>query len=582
MRSLLKFVFLIFACAVASFDFFMEMAVAAEDTEKPMRFALVRSALASCEPNCPQWISAYGRIDGDTAIKFERFMKKIGSKPFPIVITSAGGRVEAAMQIGRLVRKLKVDVAVGGTSFSGCSPDDDTCELPKERKGVYSGFAFAGGYCNSACPLILAAGTQRVVGSWSFVGVHQITTTWITSQVQYKVRHKTKNGKKVILDKKIVSRKKSKSYTTTKLGKTQRNKIEKYYSGMGVDPKILDISQETAASDIHQLRQVEMLTLRLITSLDQVELLTGTGICKGDKPAANCIEDDSKILAAATVTPSVPKTKPVAAPVSVVAAPKPLMPAITPKIFKRNFVTLPPTHEMWFVVVQSDEPNCKATCPAWISADGLINAGTTERFERFLKQRNGLKLPIVLNSADGRMDEAIKLGAAVRAHQLDVAIGKTTFSGCDQKAGRCDQFSPDKVNFGGKSSTVEAYCGLFCAAVLAGGIKRYAGKFSYVGLGQWASSYPEVPEIAKAALRHHFENMGVDPYTLYLILNTDPLSPNPSENKARFGHIKTLLLNDMLKLKLATGSEEVDTFTGPANCETKPPAKNCFAPDAFN
>jgi hypothetical protein len=293
-------------------------------SEPPMIFTLVRSSHAGCEPNCPQWIQAEGQIMGDTAIKFSSFLKKIGYRPYPLLVTSGGGRVDVAMKMGRQIRKLKMDVAVGATAYSSCSPRVSGCKLAKDRKGVYSGYAFSSGsFCNSACPMIVAGGVRRVVGSWAYLGVHQVTTQWTRSQTQYKIKYRIKNGKKKIIDRKAVGREVLSKYTTTKLTKDQRRQITGYYKSMGVNASIVDKMLATPASSILQLKQVEMLDLGLITSMDQAELFTGVAVCKTANLSNNCVLDrdalaaakapESKEPAMAAIAPAAEKAPAVAA-----------------------------------------------------------------------------------------------------------------------------------------------------------------------------------------------------------------------------------------------------------------------------
>src|SRR6188474_216932 len=74
----------------------------------PMIFAIVRSGVTGCEPNCPQWISAEGQIMPGSAGQFRKILKQAGKQRLPVVITSQGGDVEAALAIGNLIRERKL------------------------------------------------------------------------------------------------------------------------------------------------------------------------------------------------------------------------------------------------------------------------------------------------------------------------------------------------------------------------------------------------------------------------------------------------------------------------------------------
>ncbi|RUW99710.1 hypothetical protein EOA27_35240, partial [Mesorhizobium sp. M2A.F.Ca.ET.037.01.1.1] len=92
------------------------------DLGPTMRFVVVRSSATGCEPNCPEWISAEGTIEAGTPALFRRLLKTLDGRQLPIVVNSPGGNVDAALQLGRMIRKNKLDIAVGITEFSGCSP----------------------------------------------------------------------------------------------------------------------------------------------------------------------------------------------------------------------------------------------------------------------------------------------------------------------------------------------------------------------------------------------------------------------------------------------------------------------------
>lgn len=258
-----------------------------------MRFVIVRSSAPGCEPNCPTWISAEGKIVWKTPNLFRIFQKKLGSRHLPIIISSPGGDVQAAMVVGRMVRQQKLDIGIGLTRFTGCSPEDKTCNLDPVQKGVYSGIAFAGSaYCVSACPLILAGGTRRVAGSWSFVGVHEITRAMERRKLTYRTEYRMVHGKKKILSKTLIGSKPEGTFVSNKIPSTVKATIRNYYSEMGVAPQLLEIMLAIPASQIKQLELVEMLKLKLVTSMDDYELLVGAALCKTDVPAENCQTSD--------------------------------------------------------------------------------------------------------------------------------------------------------------------------------------------------------------------------------------------------------------------------------------------------
>ncbi len=271
-------------------------------TQPSMTFTLVRSDAASCEPSCPQWIAAEGKIVGASASQFRQFLKTIGKARYPVIITSPGGDVESALAIGNMIRERKMDVAVGRTVYAGCAPSDKKCKLPKAGKGVYRGAAMTSrSYCVSACPFILAAGQRRVAGSGSYVGVHQITTQRISQRVRYYETYRIINGKEKILSRKIVSRKNIVGKITTRIGKPFDRKLHAYLKKMGVNGSMLDLLQLAPPSAMHELTAADMKSIGLATDFLQSADLVASSLCSKNPPADNCVVDKNYVAAALPV-----------------------------------------------------------------------------------------------------------------------------------------------------------------------------------------------------------------------------------------------------------------------------------------
>jgi hypothetical protein len=258
----------------------------------PMTIVLVRSANEVCEPNCPQWISAQGDITAATPALLRRVLKQAGKARPPIVIRSGGGDLDAAMAMGRLIRERKLDVAVGFTSFQGCAPGDKTCKPPREHKGVYRGFVGeVRALCLSACPLILAAGTERVAFDGAFVGVHQVKTTRQRERVLYRVLYRVVNGKKRIISQKEVKRTRFKPEVTIGFSKALKRKTAKYLGDMGIDLAILDDMDKAPPSDIFHLAPERLDALNLRTTRRSLASLLDPAACALAAPPASCVAD---------------------------------------------------------------------------------------------------------------------------------------------------------------------------------------------------------------------------------------------------------------------------------------------------
>ena len=482
-----------------------------------MRFVVVRSSSPGCEPLCPEWISAEGAIVRATPGELKKFLKRLGDKRLPVIVTSPGGHVEAAWELGRILRARKLDIGVGLTRFVECAPGQN-CKLDPARKGIYSGALYsAGAYCASACSIMFAGGVRRHVGQWAYMGVHQVTSYVTQQKITYRETYRIVKGKKKTVSRKIVGRKNVGSYTTTKMGKAFKTKMLAYYKEMGVKEAMFEAGQNTPAAEMRQLAPVEMLNMNLITSLDATDVLVSIENCRGVAPAANCV------LAA--------NGKP--------------QPGMYPK------PVVPEDGGMWFVVVRSSETGCEPNCPEWISAEGDIDAKALQRLEATLKALGGRKLPLVVSSRGGDVEAAIAMGKVIRKERLDVAVGGTIFADCRPREQGCKV--PAKSPFFGNAVSYEGQCLSDCTLLLA------AGKTRLVGYGARLGWYPRAKPSA-SVLAPYLEEMGVRAQSF------DDVAP-----------IK-VVYDDQTRLKAAgllTRNGSVDVLIDGGVCRLIPVPANC-------
>lgn len=460
-----------------------------------MAFAIVRSGIVGCEPNCPQWISAEGQIMPGSASQFRKILKQAGKLRLPVVITSPGGDVEAALAIGQMIRERKLDVLVGWTLFTGCNPTTvKTCKLPKAQKGVYAGLVMTSrGYCLSACPFIFAAGQKRILGSGAFLGVHEITTQPITQRIRYSETYKIVNGKKKVLNRKVVSRKNIVGKATTKLSKPFDKKLKAYLNTMGVSLAMLDLLHLAPPSSIHTLTTEEMKSTNLVTASGTAAELVSNSLCKAAPPADNCKVEKNFVVAA--------------------LAP-PDAPAVPSGISKPIQATGTP---MTFSIVRSNSQYCEPVCPEWIYAEGMIVPDTVPLFKKTLKETGGRKLPLVVRSNGGDAAAAMAMGRLIRKNGLDVAVGSILFSGCTTSRFFCKSSKDKFGRFAGAVEFQNDYCNSACALVLAGGMRRYAGHNPKVGL-QWLVERmgPDAPNTKKTLAARSAEQKFLRDLSAYL------------------------------------------------------------------
>lgn len=488
----------------------------------PMRFVVVRSSSPGCEPFCPEWISAEGAITPATPAAFKKFLKKLGDKRLPVIVTSPGGRVEAALELGRILRARKLDIGVGLTRFVECAPEQKGCKLDPARKGIYQGALYsAGAYCASACSMMFAGGVRRHVGQWAYMGVHQVTSYVTQQKITYRETYRVVKGKRKTISRKVVRRKTVGSYTTTKMDKAFNARMLAYLKEMGVKQAMYEAGQSTPAAEMRQLTPVEMLNMNLVTSLDATDVLVSIENCRIATPAANCILAPGQKLASSSY-------------------PKPL-------VLKES--------GMWLAVVRSVGA-CEPDCPEWISAEGQVDEAAPQRLETLLKELGNIKLPLVISSSEGDPIAAMLMGRVVRANGLDVAVGHTFFAGCQPNGKGCTGWQGDGRPYLGIAGSGGAECGESCLLVLSAGKTRLIGEGVPAG---WGPS----PALDAPIRNHYLVQMGV--------------GPKVGDAAPGFGKLDEVALALLREGYLTTRSGSVQLLIDSGLCRTSPRPVNCRA-----
>jgi len=278
-------------------------AAIAQTPGAPMQFMLVHADPSSgnCRPEgCMDWIGAEGMIDARSPSDLRKLLASIGNRKLPVIINSPGGNVAAAMEMGDIIRKYGLSVAVGGTRLQSCPSSQPFCGdgWHAGAKGVtYS----AGARCLSACPFVLSAGVRRVASPFAIVGVHQVKTTYDQERIIYRMKYQIVNGKKRLISRQEISRKFVGLHDSTTLSKSQRSKFLAYFKKMGVDRSILDMALSTVPSSIRLITPDEATKINLVTDKAAADDLIKAGTCAADQPFSAClapISTDSTALVA--------------------------------------------------------------------------------------------------------------------------------------------------------------------------------------------------------------------------------------------------------------------------------------------
>ncbi len=246
--------------------------------ERPMTVKLMRLAEPGCGPDCPEWISAMGRIDETTPGEFRKALSKLGGRKLPVLIDSAGGTVDAGLAIGRMIRAKGLDVVVTKTASATCPHSDAECRMLKARGIEFGKPEPKISKCASSCAFILAGGVRRYVGPWTLVGLHQIKIIATKRLVQrhYRVERRVEYGVPVETRRSLV--KEVTLATETKEREADEKlyeRVRKYFVEMGISDAVMPILRSALNSSIHWMRVAELNSTGLATDFrNGAQLLT--------------------------------------------------------------------------------------------------------------------------------------------------------------------------------------------------------------------------------------------------------------------------------------------------------------------
>lgn len=230
-----------------------------------MTFQVVRTSDPLCEPNCPEWIYAAGSIERSTPAKFRKFIKALGHRHLPMIITSSGGYTDSSLMIGREVRKLKLDIAIGEAEVTPCKSSASIC---RKRGYLIGKLTAERANCDSGCTFIFAGGVNRINNSSTYVGVHRGEFFWDASKSS-----KLSDAKKVEL--------------AAGIEKDTWDNIRSYLSEMGIDPGFAEKSYESVK--MFDMPIDLQLQYKLATAMGFASDWAGPGVCKVKAPPGNCI-----------------------------------------------------------------------------------------------------------------------------------------------------------------------------------------------------------------------------------------------------------------------------------------------------
>jgi hypothetical protein len=203
--------------------------------EEPMSFA-VHGNGGNCD-SCA-WIMAQGVITPETPTAFKTFInqEQKTNPQFPysldVMLHSPGGSLSSGLELGHLIRELRLNTSVGRTAKASSHPS-------WERHP---------GICASACAYAFLGGRSRAIGDGSKYGVHQFS--FENTEVNHTLADKPEAS-----DTQAVA-----------------GFLAYYIHRMGADPSLLFLAGSAKSDEILFLNPRQMAEMH-VTTADQDELV---------------------------------------------------------------------------------------------------------------------------------------------------------------------------------------------------------------------------------------------------------------------------------------------------------------------
>jgi len=140
----------------------------------PMVFYVAKGSPDSCGAGCDSWIAVEGRVDGDTADRFRKFLHPLKDRHLPIYFFSPGGNLAQALAMGRMLHERPTIARVAQTMVRECGTEQTSavCLKLKQAGHVLDADLSTGpAICASACPYLLLGASTREIAPNAILGV---------------------------------------------------------------------------------------------------------------------------------------------------------------------------------------------------------------------------------------------------------------------------------------------------------------------------------------------------------------------------------------------------------------------------
>jgi hypothetical protein len=173
-------------------------------------------------------ILAQGRIEGnESAQLLSALQRSGGAAPRALIISSPGGDMASALDLGQTLRRMRLQTIVGTLA-----------------QDAYGQRVVGAGSCNSACVLVFMAGVSRAIMPGSRVGVHSPSVVMVSG------------GRAYALD----------DATTRYMVQGTEPALRSYARQMGVHPGLIDMAHRTPHTRLRTLSGSELARYGLVTS----------------------------------------------------------------------------------------------------------------------------------------------------------------------------------------------------------------------------------------------------------------------------------------------------------------------------
>jgi hypothetical protein len=209
----------------------------------PVVFYVAKGTADACGSGCDTWIAVEGRIDGDAAARFRKFLRPLRDRHLPMYFYSPGGDLDQAVAMGAVLREKPVIARVARTLVTECgfeAQDGDAClKLKRSGRELHADLRTYGAICNSACPYLILGAATREIAPEAFLGVH-------SSKVLLRFSGLGKPSEQMI------------EASMAKAHERADRLLTGYFAKMGADSGLLDLARTVKFEDVHFLTREEI------------------------------------------------------------------------------------------------------------------------------------------------------------------------------------------------------------------------------------------------------------------------------------------------------------------------------------